>query len=237
MSNSFFHFKQFTICQDKCAMKVGTDGVLLGAWVDVAQAKNVLDVGCGTGLITLMVAQRNSQATIDAIEVDIDACDQAIENIENSIFKERIRVFRQSFFAYFSEKKYDLIVSNPPFFKNSLPCPEKKRNTARHNDSLPLEQLIEHATSLLSANGRIALILPVIQSAELEFIIATHRLFERRRTRVITIEGDLPKRFLVELSKDNLQQIQEEAEQTLILQTKDHKRTAQYLSMTKDFYL
>ena len=236
MSNPFFHFKQFTIRQDRCTMKVGTDGVLLGAWVDVAHSNWTLDVGAGTGLIAMMMAQRNSQARIDAIDIDGDACSQASENVANSLFKDRIRIIRQSFFDYSSEKKYDLIVSNPPFFKNALPCPDKRRNAARHNDSLPLKQLVEHAISLLSANGRIALILPVLLADELDFIVATHRLYERRRTNVITIEGGRPKRFLIELSvKRPL--IQEDAYKTLILETKGHQRTAPYEALTKDFYL
>ena len=241
MSNHIFHFKQFSIRQDRCAMKVGTDGVLLGAWADISGPPgslifNVLDVGCGTGLIALMIAQRNDKAEIDALDKDKDACEQATENVENSLFKDKIQVIRQSFFDYSSEKKYDLIISNPPFFRNALSCPDKKRNAARHNDSLPLKQLIEHAMPLLSEHGRIALILPTSASAEIDFIIATHRLYERRRTNVITIEGACPKRFLIEMSLRNSPK-QDESDKTLLLETVNHKRTAQYQSLTEDFYL
>ena len=219
-------------------MKVGTDGVLLGAWVDVPLSTRLtLDVGAGSGLIAMMIAQRsNGQARIDAIDIDADACNQASENVAESPYKDQISVIRQSFFDYSSEKKYDLIISNPPFFKNALPCPDKKRNTARHNDSLPLKQLIEHAIPLLAENGRIALILPVFLSDELDFIIATHRLFIRRRTEIITVEGDKPKRLLVEITASNIQNPIPE-HKTLTLETKDHKRTEQYKSLTKDFYL
>jgi len=288
MSNSFFRFKQFIICQDRCAMKVGTDGVLLGAWADRgfldAQSRfgwgikgtdvsaidadapfsalnagagfSVLDVGTGTGLIALMIAQRNSLAVIDAVEIDPEACIQAVENVNNSLYKDRIRVLKQSFFDFTSEKKYDLILSNPPFFKNSLHCTDKKRNIARHNVSLPLSQLIDRAIPLLSENGCIALILPVLLSDELDLIIATRRLFVRRRTDVITVEGGQPKRFLVEITVRNPQTRNDKEEDslvgleiapmslnktqehsTIVLETKEHQKTAQYSRLTKAFYL
>ena len=244
MSNSFFNFRKFSVLQEKCAAKVGTDSVLLGAWADVSLSDdsvcNVLDVGTGTGVIALMVAQRSSHAMIDAIDIDRDAYMQATENVENSIFRDRIRVIQQSFFDFSTAKKYDLIISNPPFFKNALLSPDNKRNTARHNDCLPLKEMIEHAIPLLSENGRIALILPLLLSEELDFIIATHHLFERRRTDVITIEGAQPKRFLIEITPINPHKqdpLFNKTADTLILETKDHKRTEQYLSLTNEFYL
>ena len=235
MSNPVFHFRQFSIRQDKCAMKVGTDSVLLGAWADVSSpCCNVLDVGTGTGVIAMMIAQRSSQAMIDAIDIDYDACVQASENVEKSPFRDRIRVIWQSFFDFSTEKKYDLIVSNPPFFKNALLSPDKKRNTARHSNSLPLKQMIEHSIPKLSENGRIALILPSLLSEELDFIIATHGLFERRRTDVITIEGAQAKRFLIEMTVYNPQK---KSSDVMILETKDHQRTGSYKALTNDFYI
>jgi tRNA1Val (adenine37-N6)-methyltransferase len=246
MPNPFFNFKQFTIRHDKCAMKVGTDGVLLGAWVTIlpemltASSRNatipVLDIGTGTGLIALMIAQRNNNAKIDAIDIDRDACNQATENIERSPFKNRIRVIHQPLTDYSAEKKYDLIISNPPFFNNSLKSPDEKRSMARHNDSLPLKQLIEHAIPMLSENGRIALILPAQLSEELDFIIATHKLYTVRRTDVIPVEGTQPKRFLIEISGKPPQK-QEVKTEILTLETKSRKRTEQYQKLTKDFYL
>ena len=249
MPNPYFQFKKFTIWHDKCAMKVGTDGVLLGTWTEVfpnhitithntglpdSKSVSVLDIGTGTGLIALIIAQRNNNAVIDAIDIDNDACGQAIENIEKSPFKDRINVIHKSFTEYTKERKYDLIISNPPFFKKSLKCPDEKRSVARHNDSLPLKQLIEHAVTMLSENGRIALILPVQQSDELDFIIATHRLFTVRKTTIIPVEGLQPKRFLIELSTRS---ILKKEENTLTLETKDRKRTWQYTELTKEFYL
>ena len=219
-------------------MKVGTDGVLLGAWATVLSEDktfSVLDVGTGTGLIAMIVSQRNCNAIIDAIEIDKSACEQAIDNICKSPFKDRIKVIYKSFSDYQTDKKYDLIISNPPFFKKSLKCPDEKRSMARHNDSLPLKLLIEHAMTMLSESGRIAMILPVQQSEELDFIIATHRLFTARRTVIIPAEGLLPKRFLIEISSKT--EAADREINTLTLETKDRKRTQQYTELTKDFYL
>ena len=244
MPNPYFQFKQFTVWHDKCAMKVGTDGVLLGTWATVnntalhnyknSNPLSVLDVGTGTGLIAMIIAQRNDNAIIDAIDIDKDACKQAMENIENSPFGNRINVIHKSFTDYSAEKKYDLIISNPPFFKNSLKCPDEARSMARHNDSLPLKQLIEQASTMLSENGRIALILPTQQSEDLDFIIATHRLYVARRTEVISVEGHQPKRFLIELSTKISTGKEKSA---IILETKNRERTQQYIELTREFYL
>ena len=242
MANPYFHFKMFTVWHDKCAMKVGTDGVLLGTWATVFsedKSFSVIDVGSGTGLIAMIIAQRNSNAVIDAIDIDKNACEQAIGNIDKSPFRGRINVIHKSFIEYSTEKKYDLIISNPPFFSNSLRCPDEKRNMARHNDSLPLKQLIEQAMVMLSEIGRIAMILPTILSREIDFIIATHRLFAVRMTEIIPAEGLQSKRFLIEIStKNNTEKnVNGKTIDALILETKDHKRTQQYAELTKEFYL
>ncbi|NLZ95345.1 MAG: methyltransferase, partial [Bacteroidales bacterium] len=132
MSNNFFRFKQFTVFQEHCAMKVGTDGVLLGAWAKVVDCSTVLDVGTGTGLIALMVAQRNRSSVIDAIDIDKGCVMQAEHNVINSPYSHRIDVHRESFqdFAQQIDTKYDLIISNPPYFKNSLKSPNLARSNA-----------------------------------------------------------------------------------------------------------
>ena len=161
MPNPYFRFKKFTVYHDRCAMKGGTDGVLLGAWVNVL-GENVLDVGTGTGLISLMMAQRNDKVVIDAIDIDGDAVSQAKDNIYNSPFGNRIKCWNASLQEFSSkvEKRYDVIVSNPPFFVQSLKSPNKERSLARHTDSLPIEDLIGLSASLLSQTGRISFIYP-----------------------------------------------------------------------------
>jgi tRNA1Val (adenine37-N6)-methyltransferase len=236
MAKDYFQFKQFTVWQDRCAMKVGTDGTLLGALLGASCSslnKRILDAGTGTGLVALMLAQRFPTAQIDAIDIDEEACIQAADNICRSPFKDRIRVVQQSFLDFSSEQKYDLIASNPPYFERSLKSPDAVRNLARHSDSLPLRRLVSHARTMLDANGLIALILPVQLSDELNFTVSTNGLFLVRRTEIVSIEGTSPKRFIVELSpKPHPPQ-----HETLVLETADHRRTHQYSALMEDFYI
>lgn len=235
MANSYFKFKKFTVWHDKCAMKVGTDGVLLGAWVDVEGCKNILDVGTGTGLIALMMAQR-STVRIDAIDIDKDACQQATENIMASPFTSFIHVHHQSFDDYIktTEGIYDLIVSNPPFFVDSLKCPDNQRNTARHTDSLSLEKLIEGCLCLLTSEGRIALILPSDREEELIRIAAEKQLSILRKTDIIPTPNTLPKRLLVELSPCQLYTF---SSTILTIETSRHHYTPEYKALTQEYYL
>ncbi|MDR1723622.1 MAG: methyltransferase [Tannerella sp.] len=233
MSNDYFQFKKFTIRQDRCAMKAGTDGVLLGAWASAPGDCRILDVGAGTGLVALMLAQRFEQAVIDAIEIDEDAYYQSIDNIAQSPFKNNINVVKGDFLKYFTATKYDLIVSNPPYFDRALKSPDKKRTAARHNDLLPLKSLIEQTMLMLTEEGRIALILPTQLSDNMDFIIASHGLFVTRYTKVIPVEGARPKRFLIEISTKSMPLRQTE----LTLMTKDRRMTPQYAELTGDFYL
>ncbi|MDR3326615.1 MAG: methyltransferase [Prevotellaceae bacterium] len=150
MSNPF-KFSQFSIKQEKSAMKVGTDGVLLGAWCEVHNVKNALDIGCSTGLIALMVAQRNRNCSVDAVDIDKNSADEAKFNVGNSIFNSRICVYNSSI-QYFTQdciKRYDLIVSNPPYFVNSLKSPDASRSTARHNTDLTYNELFVCVKKLL----------------------------------------------------------------------------------------
>ncbi|MEE0972800.1 MAG: methyltransferase, partial [Paludibacteraceae bacterium] len=159
MRNSFFRFKQFTVYQDRCAMKVGTDGVLLGVLADVSKATRILDIGTGTGLIALMLAQRQKDAHVDAIEIDEQAAQQAQENIAQSPFC-YIHVHTTALQAYNSTQPYDLIVSNPPYFVDSLKAPNAARNLARHTDSLSFADLLQGAERLLHNDGCFWVILP-----------------------------------------------------------------------------
>ena len=218
-------------------MKVGTDAVLLGAWANTDQCKNILDIGTGTGIIALMLAQR-SQAEIDAIDIDAEACIQAKENVASSEFAERVKVMQISCseFAHrnSSLKKYDLIVSNPPYFINSLKCPDNKRTVARHTDSLLLSDLVGDACSLLSPAGRIALVLPYERLDEVGELAAANHLQIQRQTDVIPVPGAMPKRLLVELSapQNNIKN-----RNTLTIEEARHQYTPEYIALTKDFYL
>lgn len=236
MANPYFRFKKFTIYHDKCAMKVGTDAVLLGAWADTSFCRNILDIGTGTGIIALMLAQR-SQATVEAIDIDKEACVQATENAAASPYTERIKVVHAScadFAASNQQKRYDLIVSNPPYFINSLKCPDNKRTVARHTDTLLLSDLIREAQTLLSLSGRIALVLPYERLEEVKALASANHLYICRQTDVIPTPGAAPKRLLVELSttEENIKN-----RDTLTIEEARHQYTPEYIALTKEFYL
>jgi len=233
MANPFFKFKQFTVFHDKCAMKVGTDGVLLGAWAQIGNAKKILDIGTGTGLIALMLSQR-SEALIDAIDIDENACTQAYENVVASPFSNQIHITHSSFADFQPTEKYDLIVSNPPYFSQSLKSPDDKRSRARHDDHLPLEDLIAGSKKFLSGNGRIALILPVEQDQKLTGILTQNQLYRIRQTNVIPIPNGQIKRILVELSPTPNPDYTPEC---LTIEIERHKYTKEYVELTRYFYL
>ena len=234
MSNPFFKFKKFTVFHNQCAMKVGTDGVLLGAWCDIQDGWSALDVGTGSGLIALMLAQR-ANATIDAIDIDLPACRQAAENCRNSIYNDRLQVHHTPFESYVQscEKKYDLIVSNPPYFSRSLKCPDPQRSTARHDDRLPLSSMLAGCRQLITEKGKIALILPSDALGELKKNTGEKELYLSRLTHVMPVPGASPKRILAELVP--LPVPLEENE--LAIEESRHVYTSQYIALTKDFYL
>lgn len=233
MSNPYFRFKQFTVRHDRCAMKVGTDGCLLGAWTDTSGARRIADVGTGSGLIALMLAQRNTDAHIDALDIDPDACLQATENVAASPFATRIRILHTDFRTYTPSSPYDLIVSNPPYFDESLKCPEAKRRTARHTDTLSLTELLRQATAHLTDDGRIALILPYAQRGALLRQAEADSLHLVRETRVIPVEGAQPKRLLAELARHAAPY----TPSTLTLETTAHQRTDAFQRLVRDYYL
>jgi tRNA1Val (adenine37-N6)-methyltransferase len=161
MSNDVFEFKKFSIKQNKCAMKVGTDAVLLGSWVDVDGCKRVLDIGTGTGIIALMLAQK-TPAHIVALEIDRSSFEQATDNVKQSNYAAQIEVVNKAFQSYWKEQneKFELIVSNPPYFVDSLKSNDTTRSTARHADVLPFNELIEGVHEILAPKGKFCLILP-----------------------------------------------------------------------------
>ncbi len=235
MSNNFFRFKQFTVFQDCCAMKVGTDGVLLGAWAEAYKRNNVLDVGTGTGLIALMIAQRNTNATIDAIDIDEGCVMQAKRNVFESPFSNRVDVQKSSFqdFAARNDNKYDLIVSNPPYFHNSLKSPNLHRNYARHTDSLSFYEIISDGVSLLTESGSISLILPYEFKTSVLMHAKTVGLFAKRITNVFPLPHKPAKRFLIEFGMSDTECV----EDNLIVELSRHKYTDEYNALTNEFYL
>lgn len=235
MPNDYFKFKQFTVHQSRCAMKVGTDGVLLGGWASVEKATNALDIGTGTGLIALMLAQRNPKLWVKAIDIDRDAVLQAQENIAVSPFLDRVctEEISLSRYAGLIGEKLDLIVSNPPFFNDSLKSPDNQRSLARHDDFLPLEELISVASQLLTENGRFALIYPYEGKDRLVELARDNRLYPSRITHVLPTPDSKPKRILMELTKQ-----QKSVDETnLIIEQERHVYSEDFTNLLKDFYL
>lgn len=235
MANNYFQFKQFKITQNNAAMKVGTDGVLLGAWTNCSNAKNILDIGTGTGLIALMLAQR-SNATITGIDIDEGAIEDAVQNTETSPWTNRIEIKHTSLqdFALLAQNTFDLIVSNPPFFENSLKADTKSRTRARHTDSLKPKGLIENTAKLLSKSGTCCFIIPA-SSFDLYHEIATqYGLSLSNRLWLKPTPTKDPKRVLIEFSKTE----SEPNEDTIIVEEFGrHKYSEAFKNLTKDFYI
>ena len=232
MSNPFFRFKQFTVFHDLCAMKVGVDGVLLGAWADCHNIKRALDVGTGSGLIALMLAQR-SDAHIHAIDIDDNSCKQAEINFNNSPFNDRLSIEHIAFHNLSLFAKYDLIVSNPPYFVNSLKSPDKNRNLARHDECLPLEDLFKKSASLLSPYGKAAFILPFDQLETANKIAIENKLFLCRKSCVSSIKNHPPKRVLLEFSPID----QGFTEDSFYMGNTKQTYSNKYRILTENFYL
>ena len=228
-----FRFKQFSVLNDRTAMKVGTDGVLLGAWCDIERARRVLDVGTGCGVIALMVAQRNNTAIVHGIDIDRDAIEEATINFANSPWSERLTATMADFNALPGSYPYDLIVSNPPYFTDSLLPPDMSRTLARHTRTLTYRQLIEGASRLLSAAGNLALITPTDAEGDIVEAATFASLPVRRLTHVIPVEGATPKRTLWLLSHRAMPY----REDTLTIAHSDGSFTSDYIALTGAFYL
>jgi tRNA1Val (adenine37-N6)-methyltransferase len=181
MSNSWFQFQQFRVAQDRCAMKISTDAVLLGSLVQSNAPRQILDIGTGTGVIALMLAQRFPEAQLTALELDPEAASQARENCEQSSFSEQLIVLQGRFQDFPVEQRFDLLVSNPPFFPDHLPASDPKRQQALHTDSLSFEELLQKASQLLAPSGSFWVILPPRQMQDFIQYGATHGLFPRSR--------------------------------------------------------
>lgn len=206
MANSF-KFKQFTVANDRAAMKVGTDGVLLGAWASIDWARNILDVGTGTGIIALMLAQRSEGAAqITAIDIDAPAIEEARENFGNSPWRETFSASCISLQEFAGKadnaSRFDLIVSNPPFFVESLKAPDQRRTVARHTDTLGFAQMTAGALQLLAPHGIMAVIYPAKEGMDFVAEAESAGLHLVRMCRVATAEGKPVKRLLMEFSRE-----------------------------------
>lgn len=232
MSNSWFRFKRFLVNQEDCAMKVGTDGVLLGAWADIRPGCSVLDIGTGTGVIALMAAQRGA-GHVTAVEIDADAAAQAARNAAQSEWGDRIEVLPVDVARYVPDSKFDRILSNPPYFRDSLRSPDLGRNTARHNDALSYETLTGCAASLLTPGGQLCVVLPYDSVGEFVRCALLKELYLVRRTDVVTAPGRSPKRSLLEFSNHAAQPRTD----VLSIRDGDGNESAEYIKLVKDFYL
>jgi len=233
-----FRFKEFSISQDKCAMKIGTDAVLIGAWTPISSEVNsILDIGTGTGIIALMLAQRSFAETIDALEIDEDAYEQAVDNFENSPWGDRLFCYHAAFDEFveeMQEEKYDLIVSNPPFFTNNSASEiTTSRETARLQASLPFEELLHGVSQLLSENGILSIVIPKEEETTVVEIAAANNLYPNKITEVKGTKTAKVKRSLI-----TFQFLQKEIKRDLlILEESRHNYTPEYKKMVENFYL
>ena len=236
MPNSAFAFKQFNVKQDKCAMKVGTDAVLLGSWIQPNGSTHILDIGTGTGVIALMLAQKTS-ASIIGIDIDGIATQQAQENVDESKFKNSITLFNSSFqdFVKTTALKFQLIVSNPPFFEQSLKSSDEKRSNARHADVLPFDELLEGVIKVLDESGKFCLILPTLEADKFRNMAQKKGLYLSKLLRIKSrVDKDTDKRHLMQFEFKPT----EFSEETIAIEEDErHSYTEAYKELTKAYYL
>ena len=233
MASNNFTFKQFTINQDRSAFRVGTDGVLLGAYTDIRGAKRILDIGTGTGLIALMLAQRSS-AEIVAVEPDHDSCLQACENVDKSKWKSRIKVVNSTLQEYTDKRKFDLIVTNPPYFTDSLKNPDPGKSFARHNDSLLSGDLLTGVSRLLAEGGRFQLIMPYAEGNIFIAVAAGYGFYCSDILKIKPLPTSEIRRLILSFGRERIRA----TEKFLTIEHgKRHEFTEEYINLTKDFYL
>ncbi len=233
MASSYFSFKQFTIHQEKAAFKVGTDGVLLGASADISGARWILDIGTGTGLIALMLAQR-CDAGIVAIEPDSDSYIQCCENVSGSRWNDRINVKQTTLQDFNPGYKFDLIISNPPFFTDSLKNPDPRKSASRHNDSLTNPELLKGASRLMAEGGRLQVIMPYAEGNIFIAEASEYGFYCNNILKIRPLPTSEIRRMILTFSK----QLLTPTEKFLTIEHGNrHEFTEEYINLTKDFYL
>ena len=237
MSTGFFRFKQFTVWHDRCAMKVGTDGVLLGAKANVEGARRILDVGTGSGVIALQLAQRAPEAHIVAVEIDPEAAQQAASNVAASPWADRIEVICADFAQFTTDEPFDLIVSNPPYFVNSLQNPDAQRATARHTDSLSYDVLCKRVAELLAPSGRFTLIYPVEFLKDVMAASACHHLSVECVTHVFTKPQQVKRMIASFLHEPKEGLLPTHEVDKICIQDERGNYTEEYRLLTAPFYL
>ncbi|MBP7822041.1 MAG: methyltransferase [Saprospiraceae bacterium] len=236
---NLFRFKKFDLIQEKSALKVGTDAVILGAWTDADNATNVLDIGTGTGVIALMIAQKNENCHIDAIDIDEDSAIEAQLNFKNSRFSHRLKAYHSSVQSFCKDEthNYDLIVSNPPFFNKSLLSEMQRKDNARHTLMLTHEELLICVKQLLAKEGKFCVVLPPLEGMQMIEIGATLGLYCSKETQILSAYNKPVVRLLLQFEK----KVKPVLKNSIILYEKAdthmRKRTKAYTDLTSDFYL
>lgn len=230
--NDVFKFKCLSVSQRLSAMKVGTDGVLLGAWA--RGGDHILDIGCGTGVIALMMAQRYPHCIVQGVDIDADAAAEAGENVKASPFAERVSIFHTPLQSFMPTKKFDAIVSNPPFFNHGFTTPDKARRMARQTTSLSFADITDFAAKWLATEGELSVVLPVEELSEFSFQASLRGLFLAREYSVKTVANKAPKRCLVSYTLSRPKTFDK---QIVVLMDGQGERTAWYHALTQDFYI
>ena len=232
MPNAHFTFKKFTIRQDQTAMKVTTDACIFGAYTDIKDATNILDIGTGTGLLSLMLSQR-SIAKIDAVEIEKSAYNQAVINVNESIFKESIKVYNTSIQDFRTDNQYDLIITNPPFFQNHLKSETVSRNNSLHTDTLSFEDLLISVLSFLSSAGTFVVLLPMYESSVFEQLAISKELYPQKKLMIRHRKGGNILRIITTFGRIKKEIINEE----LIIKNPDESYTPDFQQLLRDYYL
>lgn len=238
---STFRFKKFEIQQDRCAMKIGTDGVLLGAWANIVQASSILDIGTGTGVLALMSAQRNQKALIHALEIDQDAFYQASDNLKNSPWQNRLTISHQSIQDYTKHSQipiFDCIISNPPYFKieTGTLIQNTARRQARSTDALTFTTLLDCVQIILHPLGSFSVILPIQEGQEFMQLALQKSFYVKRCVKVVPREGKVSNRFLIELVLYNTP-IEEDTLTIRTIEKGNHNYTSKFKQLHKEFLL